>query len=116
MIDKNNINNISDINLVAKVGVFIKETRLQQNKTQQSLATAAGINRTTLAQIEKGSGGNLLTLIQLMRALGILEIFAQFEIEEQISPVALAKIQLNKRIRATKEKNNPTPKIKKSTW
>ena len=116
MIDKSNINTISDANLVAKVGVFIKETRLQQNKTQQALATAAGINRTTLAQIEKGSGGNLLTLIQLMRALGKLEIFVQFEIEEQISPVTLAKLQLNKRIRATKEKNNPTPKIKKSTW
>jgi transcriptional regulator with XRE-family HTH domain len=91
----------SDKAILASMGGWIKETRLRQNKTQQELADAAGINRSTLIQMESGAGGGLLTFVQILRALDQLYIFKNFEITEQISPLLLAKMQRKKRKRAT---------------
>jgi len=93
--DKNNINlnQSSDKAIIALLGNYIKETRLRQNKTQQELAESAGINRSTLVQIESGGGGGLITFVQILRALDQLQVFKNFEITEQISPLLLAKIQ-----------------------
>jgi transcriptional regulator with XRE-family HTH domain len=96
-----NINANSDKAILASMGGWIKETRLRQNKTQQELAEAAGINRSTLIQMESGAGGGLLTFVQILRALDQMYIFKNFEITEQISPLLLAKMQRKKRKRAT---------------
>lgn len=103
MIEITNIynNSISDKAVLELIGTYLKETRLRQNKTQQELAEAAGINRSTLVQIESGGGGGLLTFVQIMRALDQLAVFKNFEISEQISPLLLAKLQRNKRQRAS---------------
>ena len=91
----------SDKAILALMGGWIKETRLRQNKTQQELADAAGINRSTLIQMESGAGGGLLTFVQILRALDQLYLFKNFEITDQISPLLLAKMQRKKRKRAT---------------
>jgi transcriptional regulator with XRE-family HTH domain len=104
-----NINANSDKAILASMGGWIKETRLRQNKTQQELAEAAGINRSTLIQMESGAGGGLLTFVQILRALDQLYIFKNFEITEQISPLLLAKMQRKKRKRATSSQlQNPS--------
>ena len=71
---------MSDPAMLEQLGEFVKQTRLQQNKTQQQVATAAGINRSTMVQIEKGAGGTLLSLIQILRALEQLQIFEHFDL------------------------------------
>ena len=43
---------MSDKGVLNLIGQFIQETRLQQNKTQQQVADSAGINRSTVGQIE----------------------------------------------------------------
>ncbi len=43
---------MSDPAILVLLGEYIQQTRLQQNKTQQQIATAAGINRSTVVQIE----------------------------------------------------------------
>lgn len=91
---------MSDKTLLSIIGDFIKANRLKQNKTQQEIATAAGLNRTTLVQMEAGGGGNMLSFIQVMRAIDQLYLFENFEVKEQISPIAMAKLQLGKRRRA----------------
>ena len=104
----------SDKALMAKLGIFIKQQRLQQNKTQKQLAYDAGINRSTLVDLEQGKRGTILTLIQVLRALNQLHIFNQFEVKQQISPIQLAKIEQAQRQRASKTK---TPKqLPKSDW
>jgi transcriptional regulator with XRE-family HTH domain len=103
-------NSISDKALLELIGVYLKETRLRQNKTQQELAEAAGINRSTLVQLESGGGGGLLTFVQIMRALEQLAVFKNFEISEQISPLLLAKMQRNKRQRASSASKTSLPK------
>jgi transcriptional regulator with XRE-family HTH domain len=72
---------MSDPALLELLGKFIKQTRLQQNKTQQQVATSAGVNRSTVVQIENGGGGTMLSFIQVLRALEQLELFQNFEIK-----------------------------------
>lgn len=95
---------MSDTALLAILGNFIKRTRINQNKTQQQVAEAAGINRSTLVKIERGGGGTLLSFVQILRAIDQLQIFDRFEISHQISPIELAKLQHSERQRASKQK------------
>lgn len=69
---------MSDPAILEVMGNFIQQTRLQQNKTQQQVATAAGINRSTLVQIEKGGGGTLLSFIQILRAFRAASSVSKF--------------------------------------
>ena len=102
---------MTDKALLQLVGSFIKETRLRKNKTQQEIANAAGINRTTLVQIEKGGGGNMQSFVQIMRSIEQLQIFDFFEVSQQLSPLQLAKLNIKKRQRAIGTKpGNAKPK------
>jgi transcriptional regulator with XRE-family HTH domain len=107
---------MSDPALLELLGKFIQQTRLQQNKTQQQVATAAGINRSTIVQIENGGGGTMLSFLQLLRALEQLELFQNFEIkQQQLSPLQLTKLEQNKRQRASNTKETQVKKPK-SDW
>lgn len=117
MMEKNTKNwyAMSDPAILEFLGYAIQQTRLQQNKTQQQVAVAAGINRSTLVQIEKGSGGTLLSFIQILRALEQLQLFQVFEVRQQLSPLLLAKIDQKKRQRASSKKNSEVKNLK-SDW
>jgi len=96
---------MSDDALAKQVGLFLKNHRLEQNKTQEMVATAAGISRSTLSLLEKGESVTLATLIQVLRVLDQLQVMEVFEIQESVSPLALAKAEKEKRKRASgKEK------------
>ena len=96
---------MNDPSILSQIGQFIQDSRLQQNKTQQQLADAAGISRSTVSQLELGNGATLLSLIQILRVLGQVAVLQSFEIEQKISPLALAKLEQQKRQRA---RNNDT--------
>ena len=118
MMENGNINwySISDNALLNLIGQFIQDTRLQQNKSQLQTAAAAGIDRSTLSQVEKGNGGTILTLIQILRVLGQLEVLKAFEVERKVSPIQLARLEQNKRRRA-RNINKPGEKPDlKSNW
>jgi transcriptional regulator with XRE-family HTH domain len=91
----------SDMALLEKIGAFIKAVRLQQNKTQQEIAAAAGINRSTLVSMENGGGGTLLSLVQVLRALNQLHLLEAFTAMPQVSPLLLAKMEQQQRKRAS---------------
>lgn len=98
---------MSDPALLEMLGTFIKQSRLQQNKTQQEVALAAGVNRSTLVQIENGGGSTLLSLVRILRALEQLQLFQHFEIKEpQVSPLLLAKLAQKKRQKASRKKES----------
>ncbi len=106
--EKSNINwhELSDDAVQAVIGRFIQETRLQQNKSQKQVADAAGLNRSTLSQIENGRGGTLLSIVQILRVLNQMSFLNVFQVEEKASPIYLAKMEMKKRKRA--RKTNPT--------
>jgi transcriptional regulator with XRE-family HTH domain len=107
---------MSDPALLEMLGKFMQQTRLQQNKTQQQVATAAGVNRSTLVQIENGGGVTMLSILQILRALGQLQLLQNFEVKQpQLSPLQLAKLEQNRRQKASRKKENLTEKSK-SDW
>lgn len=114
MSEKTNISTLSDTALIEMLGAFIKHNRLEQNKTQAQLAEAAGVNRSNLAEFENGKRANLTTFIQLLRALNLLYTLEQFQIQFKISPLQLAKLEQEKRQRASKAKK--AVKKPKSSW
>ncbi len=104
---------MSDKALTEHVGRFVKEKRLEQNKTQAILAHAAGISRSTLSLLEKGETVTLQTLIQVLRTLDQLQVLDVFSVQTLVSPMLLAKMELKKRKRArSKDSNSST----NSTW
>ena len=106
---------MSDPALLEMLGKYIQQVRLQQNKTQQQVATAAGLNRATVVQIEKGAVGTMISFVQILRALEQLQILEHFEVKPQISPLQLAKLEQNKRQRVSAKKESPIKKPK-SDW
>lgn len=114
MTDKSyqNWNSMSDKALAEHIGRFVKEKRLELNKTQDALAHAAGISRSTLSLLEKGETVTLATLLQVLRVLDQLYILDVFSVQPIVSPMQLAKIELKKRKRAS---SAPSAISKKST-
>ncbi len=102
-----NWTSMSDQAIVEAIGGYVKHQRLNQNKTQAQIAEAAGVNRWTISQIEKGEAISLTSLIQILRALDALHVFSNFKIEQQISPLELAKLEKQKRQRARNKNTNP---------
>jgi transcriptional regulator with XRE-family HTH domain len=104
---------MSDATIVQKIGDFVKKERLSSNKTQAQVADDAGVNRSTISQIEKGEAIALTSLIQIMRVLNCLQLLDIFSFKEEISPIELAKQDQQKRKRARNTDNNTT---QKSDW
>lgn len=103
----NNWTAMSDQAIMKSIGLFIKQQRLQKNKSQQKLAEDAGINRATLSLVEHGESSNFATIIQLLRVLGQLHLLQVFEYKEQVSPLQLAKLAKKERLRASSNKTTP---------
>lgn len=115
MANTNKINKqMSDKAIIVSIGAFIKQQRLAQNKTQIKTAEIAGVNRSTLSQIENGEPISLISLIQILRTLDLLHVLGEFKTNTQISPLTLAKMDKKKRKRA-RGKNNDNNQIE-SEW
>ncbi len=99
-------NTMSDKSLMQAIGNFIQSNRLKQNKTQEQIATDAGISRSTLGLLEKGENIQLDSLIKVLRILNLLYIMDVFTVQEQISPIEYAKAKLKQRKQASPQKNN----------
>jgi len=104
---------MSNVALAQTIGAFVKHHRLQQNRTQGEVAEAAGISRSTLSLLERGEGVTLPSLLQVLRVLDLLRVMDAFKIQQQISPIELAKLEKQKRQRASSNKENKFPK---SDW
>jgi len=106
----------SDTALISTLGAYIKHHRIQQNKSQEQLAREAGIVRSTLSLFENGENTSLLVFIQLLRALKLLSQLQQFEIEQELSPLMLAKLERSKKSRARRKKTENGSPEPKSDW
>ena len=109
----NNWISMSDNALVKKIGEFVRFHRLEQNKSQEELARAAGISRSTLSLLENGETVTLATLIQVLRVLDQLQVMDVFVVHENTSPLALAKIEQGKRLRVGRRNSGNQ---EKSDW
>jgi len=106
---------MSDKALTEYIGAFVRHNRMEQNKTQDELSTAAGISRSTLSLLERGETVTVTTLIQVLRVLDQLSVLNAFEVRETMSPLALAKLQKEKRQRA-RSKSKRDENIEETDW
>jgi transcriptional regulator with XRE-family HTH domain len=97
---------MSDKALIETIGKFIQHHRLNQNKSQSEVATAADISRSTLSLLERGEKVSLNSLMQILRVLDLLYVMDVFKVDNEISPIAYAKLQKNKRQRARNTTSN----------
>ena len=99
------IHGMSDYAILREIGRRLKRKRLDKNLSQQKLAEVAGLNRTTVGEMERGAPSSLLTFIQTLRALDALEELDSFlpdpDLETRISPLQLAKLKGKERRRAS---------------
>jgi len=99
------IHGMSDHAILREIGRRLKRKRLDKNLSQQKLAEVAGLNRTTVGEMERGAPSSLLTFIQTLRALDALEELDSFlpdpDLETRISPLQLAKLKGKERRRAS---------------
>lgn len=113
---------MSDNALEKHIGNYIKHHRLKQNRTQNNLANEAGISRSTLSLLERGQSITLPTLIRVLRVLDLLHVMEVFNVQTSISPLKLAKLEQDKRQRASEKKDNlpglrgQTGKQNESDW
>ena len=77
---------LSDGQIQQKIGAKIKAVRLKQNITQDSLADATCISRSSIQMIEAGHIRSFDSFLRVLRTLGMLnEIHGLCE-EQQLSP------------------------------
>lgn len=96
------LTNKTELEVLQEIGERLRAYRLQMNLAQADLATRAGVNRTTIRDIEAGKDSQLSTLVKLLRALGRLEDLDAFMPRPSVSPIQLMKLQGKPRQRARK--------------
>jgi transcriptional regulator with XRE-family HTH domain len=84
---------MTDKAIVKTICENIKQMRLAKNISQEQLSKKSGISRITIARLEAGKAINLITLIQLLRALDELELINSFDKQPEISPILLMEAQ-----------------------
>ena len=108
--DTSNWTSMSDPAIVAEIGKFIQQMRLNRNLTQGQLAEMSGVNRVTISRFEGGQASTLLTLVQILRALDKLDILNTLYEEAEISPLQLLDLKKKRRKRASGSRLQRKPK------
>lgn len=87
--------------ILEEVGYRLERYRLQQNRTIADVAESAGVGVSTVERAEAGKGSTLETLIQILRALGRLDVLEAFLPVPLVSPIQLARMSGRERVRAS---------------
>lgn len=79
--EKNNVYDVSilsDAELLHKIGGKLKELRLEQNVKQKELAEKSGLSMFSISQMETGHNTSVQSIVQVLRALGRLDMIDAF--------------------------------------
>ena len=95
------IDSNSDDAIVGNLGAQLKQMRLNRNLTQKQLGELSGLSRSAISDFENGAGGTMRSFVQVLRALGKLEILNHFKTEAPISPIQIAQMRGKIRKRAS---------------
>jgi transcriptional regulator with XRE-family HTH domain len=111
---------LSDTQVVEQLGAELRRMRLERNLSQAEVATRAGLDRTTVVKLEAGRAATLLTVVQVLRAMGRLEVLDTFHEEPRLTPMMAleqeAKYLAKQRKRASRRKPTIVPPKPRSTW
>jgi transcriptional regulator with XRE-family HTH domain len=102
-------NENSDRAVLDELGARLARTRLEQNISQEQLATAAGISKSTVERIETGREVKLTSFVRVLRALGRLELLDRLLPEPLPSPIERIRIEGKRRQRAAEQRRDEEP-------
>ncbi len=105
---------MSDRALLREMGRRVRRARLERNLSQERVAELAGLSRMTVVKLEKGTPSGLRTLIQILRALDLLDELDAFLPDPGPSPLELAKRKGRERQRASRR--TPPQDEGEPTW
>jgi transcriptional regulator with XRE-family HTH domain len=91
----------TDSLVLEELGRRLRQRRLDRNLSQQDVAEKAGLDRTTVGALERDGRASLLTIVQVLRALGALDELDGFLPATGPSPLELARQQGHVRQRAS---------------
>lgn len=85
-----NYEEITDQELLQRIGGKLKEIRLEQNVKQKELAEKAGLSMFSISQMETGHNTSIQSIIQVLRALGRMDMLDAFILynNEEVNPLA----------------------------
>ena len=92
---------LSDVVVLKEIGNRISHYRLNQDKTQATLAEEAGVSLRTVVRVEHGDSVQASNLIRILRALQLLENIDALIPAPAISPIQQLKMQGKMRQRAS---------------
>ena len=91
----------TDLEIGRTLGSRLKQNRLIKGMQQDEVALRAGIARATLQKLENQGAGTLITLIQVVRVLGLeAELQTLFEPQEPQSIAEMEAQAVRRRVRA----------------
>ena len=109
-------NQVVDEAILGELGQRLASARLERNLKQADLATQAGISKRTLERIEAGGPTEVINLIRVCRALGLIERFETLIPEPVPSPVAQLKLRGKERKRAASSRTTEKAPAGKWKW
>jgi len=105
----------TDAAVLEALGERLRQTRLARNLSQAALAEEAGVGRETVVRIESGRSASLISLIRLLRALGLLEGLNELVPELGPSPIDQLRRQRRRRQRAGSSRSR-SPEDEAHPW
>ena len=103
MANMNFLPSASDESLLSEIGERLARVRIESGVTQSGLAEKAGVGKRTLERMESGGSVQLVSLLRVMRVLGLVERLDSVLPAHGTSPIALLKSQGKERQRASKK-------------
>jgi transcriptional regulator with XRE-family HTH domain len=97
---------MTDTVVVKTLCASFKQMRLNQNLSQEELAERCGLSRITISRMESGQAINLLTMVQIMRALGKLDLLNYLNEDPEISPLQVLEERSKYRKKASPTKKS----------
>lgn len=104
---------MTDNAIMQTIGNFVQCHRLKQNITQTQLAEQSNLSRSTISLLENGEKITVPSLIQVLRVLNLLHVLENFQVKEEISPLAYLENQKQQRQRA---RNSTDKTAEDSEW
>lgn len=78
---------LTDTAILEAIGTRIRDHRIEAGLTQAELADEAGVAKRTLERLERGEGSELVTLVRVLRELGLVEGFGRLVREIAPGPI-----------------------------
>lgn len=97
---------MSDQAILNEIGARISRYRLNKNMTQKQLADEAGVSVPTIHRAEKGSSIQLLKLLQILRALNLIDNVKLLIPDVAASPLQQLFMKGKTRHRASRSEKN----------